>query len=187
MWKDKITWGKETVSGFEFSISREVCVWNGTAENKISLQSWKEKWKYFFPSPFLFFVNTLITSIFNWILCSFWQGKGISSYLSMIGVNSFFKDSPPPKDPKLSLVERVAWTWGSKCCQLRPQYSPSNRSSNPVPALQWESASLRCSLAQLPPSLPIAKSQSCFGKGSSGIGISLLASFILAKRHSWLH
>lgn len=81
----------------------------------------------------------------------------------------------------------LAWTWESKCCQLTLSYSPSSRSPNLIPAYQWEGTSLRCSLAQLHPSIPVAKSLSCFGKESSRIGISLQSSLILAKRHGWLH
>lgn len=92
MWKDKTTWGMETVSGFEFSISREVCV--------CTQLNWKEKWKYFFPSVFLFFVNILITSVFNWILCSFLQWKGI--YLSMRRWGKLFFNDKLPVSKTLS-------------------------------------------------------------------------------------
>lgn len=189
------------VSDFEFRISREVCVWNGTAENKIPLLSWKEKWKQFCLCPFLFFVNTpCFVSHFNikLYLVFFLAGKGnifeyegigvkwVVLWWFLVGFLVFylleFSVRTPPRTPNF-----LSWTRESKCCQFRPLYSPSSRSPNPIAAHRWEGTPLSCSLAQLHRPIPVAKSHSCFGRESGRIGVSLQSSLILAKRHGWLH
>ena len=98
--KDKVTWGTETFSGFEFSLSREVCVCNGTAENKISLLSFPQ-------SISVLCQHSLITSIFNRIVFLLAVTGNVSEY-EEVGVTCFLKTATCLKDPTLLPVETVA-------------------------------------------------------------------------------
>lgn len=196
MWKDETTWGKETILGFEFSISREDHEQNGIAENKISLLCWKRKWKYSTPppNPFVFFVNILITSIFNWTLWSFWQGRGIypsmrrfcdNLVVILFGVCVcviwlwWFKNH-------LKTPNFLAYAWGSKGSEpcIRPLYCPSSRSPNPVPACQGDGASWRGFLAQLPHLYPGQVSLLLWEKKQQYQNI--FASFFHPGKGAWL-
>lgn len=126
------------------------------------------------PSPFVFFVNILITSIFNWTLWSFWQGRGIYPSMRRFCDNLvvillvvcvcviwlwWFKNH-------LKTPNFLAYAWGSKGSEpyIRPLYCPSSRSPNPIPACQGDGASWRGFLAQLPHLYPWPSLTPALGK-----------------------